>query len=664
MIEPIMFFGLGFLAASLLGLIIVPFVHGRAVRLTVRRLEAATPLSMAEIQADKDQLRAEFAMSTRRLEMSVEQLKSKSTGQLAELGKKNDAINRLKIELGEKAATIFALEARDKGIKDQLRATEDELEVKISALRETERNACRQGSRARQGDRRSSPRQLGDLRQPARRDRRAQDAGRQSQGSGRRRWNATSRKPRTATRARRKRAEKPRKELADERGTRAEAGTRVGAARTPARDADHRSRDHGPPHRRHGDAADRAGAPARRPRARARPVAHRCRFGAPDRGRPAPGARAPSSAATAPPPKRCAPRRRWPRASSSARAKTAPSCSAKLSAMKREAEATWASERVENALLRERINDVAAEVARLTAALEGPGSTDRHDPRRTRACSRDQRPPSRAAPANTNERRRQGQPRRSHPRPAGALLAAYPPRRDRTKTCLASFLAALIAAACSRRSRRRKIARSPNAAPPSARLSPTPRSSTASSRSRSAPRLRLAGNSTASASITCRCGFTSTTAPSPTASAQVGEVVADIKIRIANLDIAMTADKSAANVVVRLMRERDFAPHLRQRSDATNAPGFRNRSTRNASRASARMANSASCIPTCSSSPTPATSSFYDCVYEELLQSLGPINDTDKVPWTMFNDDVQMGFFGVYDQYILNILYHPRVRPA
>src|SRR6266436_7048096 len=101
MIEPIMFFGLGFLAASLLGLIIVPFVHGRAVRLTMRRLEAATPVSMAEIQADKDQLRAEFAMSTRRLEMSVEQLKTKTTGQLAELGKKTDAINRLKVEIGE-----------------------------------------------------------------------------------------------------------------------------------------------------------------------------------------------------------------------------------------------------------------------------------------------------------------------------------------------------------------------------------------------------------------------------------------------------------------------------------------------------------------------------------------------------------------------------------
>jgi hypothetical protein len=54
---------------------------------------------------------------------------------------------------------------------------------------------------------------------------------------------------------------------------------------------------------------------------------------------------------------------------------------------------------------------------------------------------------------------------------------------------------------------------------------------------------------------------------------------------------------------------------------------------------------------------------FYDCAYEELLQALGPVNDT-TVPWTMFNDDVDMGFFDVYDQYILNILYDPRIRPG
>ena len=66
-------------------------------------------------------------------------MKAKTTSQLAELGKKTDAINRLKVELGEKTATIFALEAREKALKDQLQATEDEHSIKIAALREAER---------------------------------------------------------------------------------------------------------------------------------------------------------------------------------------------------------------------------------------------------------------------------------------------------------------------------------------------------------------------------------------------------------------------------------------------------------------------------------------------------------------------------------------------
>jgi chromosome segregation ATPase len=138
MIEPIMYLAIGFLVSMLFGLMIVPLVHNRAVRLTTKRMEAATPLSMAEIQADKDQLRAEFAMSARRLEMSVEQLKNKTTSQLAELGKKSDAINRMKVELGEKNATIFSLEAREKAVKEQLRATEEEFAAKTELLRSAE----------------------------------------------------------------------------------------------------------------------------------------------------------------------------------------------------------------------------------------------------------------------------------------------------------------------------------------------------------------------------------------------------------------------------------------------------------------------------------------------------------------------------------------------
>jgi chromosome segregation ATPase len=139
MVEPAMYFGIGFLVAALFALLFVPLVHNRAVRLTMRRLEAATPLTIAEIRADKDQLRAEFALSTRRLEMSVDQLKTRTTAQLAELGKKADAINQLKKELGEKTSAIFALEARDKTLGEQIRSTEDELAHKAGALRATER---------------------------------------------------------------------------------------------------------------------------------------------------------------------------------------------------------------------------------------------------------------------------------------------------------------------------------------------------------------------------------------------------------------------------------------------------------------------------------------------------------------------------------------------
>lgn len=90
----------------------MPLVHGRAVRLTVRRLEAALPQSMEEIRADKDLLRADFAMSTRRLEIIIEQLKNKTTSQLVELGTKGDAINRLKVERDALKAEIIALKTK------------------------------------------------------------------------------------------------------------------------------------------------------------------------------------------------------------------------------------------------------------------------------------------------------------------------------------------------------------------------------------------------------------------------------------------------------------------------------------------------------------------------------------------------------------------------
>lgn len=143
---------------------------------------------------------------------------------------------------------------------------------------------------------------------------------------------------------------------------------------------------------------------------------------------------------------------------------------------------------------------------------------------------------------------------------------------------------------------------------------------------------------------------------------EVAEVVADIRSKVQHLDIAMADTRKAANVVVTLVRDRDIEKTVRSfygRSRAKSImrnlepqclSGFRKDDLLRIVRSDVIIASDA------------GNFIFYDCAYEELLQALGPINDDDKLPWTMFNDDVQMGFFDVYDQHLLNILYDPRIK--
>jgi hypothetical protein len=120
MIQAIMYFGIGFLFAALIGIAVIPLVHARAVRLTLKRVENSIPQSMAEIQADKDLLRAEFAMQARRLEIDVEQLKDKAANQFAELGRKTDVINRLKIQHEAQNVETVALKTELDVLKKEL----------------------------------------------------------------------------------------------------------------------------------------------------------------------------------------------------------------------------------------------------------------------------------------------------------------------------------------------------------------------------------------------------------------------------------------------------------------------------------------------------------------------------------------------------------------
>jgi len=129
-IENIMYFALGVLVASLVSLIILPAVWKRAVRLTKRRIEAATPITMAEFRADKDQLRAEFALSTRRLEMNVETLRKRLAEQLGDVNQKRSDLGLLKAERDKNLEIVKALEGRE----SELRARVNELEREATDL--------------------------------------------------------------------------------------------------------------------------------------------------------------------------------------------------------------------------------------------------------------------------------------------------------------------------------------------------------------------------------------------------------------------------------------------------------------------------------------------------------------------------------------------------
>jgi chromosome segregation ATPase len=131
--------GIGFLVAIVLVLIAKALMHSGMGRFAMKRLEAAAPKLMADIEADMSQLHAQIAMATRRLETGVEQMRSKATNQLSEIGKTSETIARLKAELGDRTAALQVLAAKERALDERLHLTEAELALKTGALAEVER---------------------------------------------------------------------------------------------------------------------------------------------------------------------------------------------------------------------------------------------------------------------------------------------------------------------------------------------------------------------------------------------------------------------------------------------------------------------------------------------------------------------------------------------
>jgi len=138
-IQSILFFTLGFLCAGFLALMVAPAIWRRAVALTRKRIEASVPLSLTDIQADKDRMRAEFAMSTRRLEMSIKAFKDKAAAQIIEINRNRDELKRLANNRDGQNQSLSEMEAKSGELRGELRQREDQLQRLTAKLAEAEK---------------------------------------------------------------------------------------------------------------------------------------------------------------------------------------------------------------------------------------------------------------------------------------------------------------------------------------------------------------------------------------------------------------------------------------------------------------------------------------------------------------------------------------------
>jgi hypothetical protein len=116
MIEYALLIMLGFCVGGLIALLLAPTLWHRAVRLTTKRLEATLPMTLSDIEADKDLLKASYAIKIRRLEAGLNKAQKKSANQLVEIsklqmkiGEFQDQLAELELQLQERrnAANVF-----------------------------------------------------------------------------------------------------------------------------------------------------------------------------------------------------------------------------------------------------------------------------------------------------------------------------------------------------------------------------------------------------------------------------------------------------------------------------------------------------------------------------------------------------------------------------
>jgi hypothetical protein len=135
MINALMFGALGFFLGCLLALMLAPPLWNRAVKLTTRKLEATMPMSLNDIQADKDQLRAEFAIELRKVEVALEKAKEKATRELIEANKRRVEIAVLNTDLATVKGQLQENENANRVLQQTIKRRLPDLDTRLKAAK-------------------------------------------------------------------------------------------------------------------------------------------------------------------------------------------------------------------------------------------------------------------------------------------------------------------------------------------------------------------------------------------------------------------------------------------------------------------------------------------------------------------------------------------------
>ncbi|QOF70462.1 hypothetical protein IG197_22040 [Aminobacter sp. SR38] len=138
MVQSILFFVLGFLTAGFVVLLIAPSVWRRAVSVTRQRVEAKLPMTLDEIRADKDSLRAEHAMALRKVEVQLKSAQEKLLTQAVELSRSREAQKAHVTDHADKDRTVSELEAARGSLREDIAKRDEQIKALAAQLVEAE----------------------------------------------------------------------------------------------------------------------------------------------------------------------------------------------------------------------------------------------------------------------------------------------------------------------------------------------------------------------------------------------------------------------------------------------------------------------------------------------------------------------------------------------